>query len=142
MIYWTQFHRMKNLSSKQSLLYSTKKTLRMPLLGFLFLKFFIASRRNELNDMKMKLDEMEQYSRRYCLKITGIPEEKDVNTDTLVLHVINSLILKENTEKISINEISRLHRVGKYNPKLKTRDIIVKGRSELAISIRLPFRGL
>ena len=33
----------------------------------------------------MKLDEMEQYSRRNYLKITGIPEEKDKNTGTLVL---------------------------------------------------------
>ena len=36
----------------------------------------IASLRKELNDFKFKLDEMEQYSRRNCLKITGIPEEK------------------------------------------------------------------
>ena len=49
--------------------------------------------------MKIKLDEMEQYSRRNCLKIAGIPEEKDENTDTLVLNVIINLILKENTEK-------------------------------------------
>ena len=76
--------------------------------------------------MKIKLDEMEQYSRRNCLKITGIPEEKDENTDTLVLNVINNLILKENTEKMSINEISRSHRVGKYNPKRKARYIIIK----------------
>ena len=59
----------------------------------------ITSLRNELNDVKIKLDEMEQYSRRNCLKIAGIPEEKDENTDTLVSNVIINLILKENTEK-------------------------------------------
>ena len=45
----------------------------------------IAFLRNELNDMKMKLDEIEQYSWLNCLKLTGIPEEKDENTGTLLL---------------------------------------------------------
>ena len=36
----------------------------------------IASLRKELNDFKFKLDEMRQYSRRNCLKITGIPKKK------------------------------------------------------------------
>ena len=44
---------------------------------------------------------MEQYSRRNCLKITGIPEEKNENTDKLVLKVINNLILNENNDKIT-----------------------------------------
>ena len=58
--------------------------------------------------MKSKLDEMEQYSRRNCCKIIGIPDEKEENTDTLVLNVINNGILKENNEKISINEIHKV----------------------------------
>lgn len=69
---------------------------------------------------------MEQYSRRNCLKITGIPEEKNENTDTLAPNVFNNLVLKENTEKISVKDISRSHRVGKYDPRRKPRDIIVK----------------
>ena len=87
----------------------------------------IASLRKELNDFKFKLDEMEQYSRRNCLKITGIPEEKNENTDKLVLNVINNLILNENNDKITTKDISRSHRVGKFDPsRRKTRDIIVK----------------
>ena len=87
----------------------------------------IASLRKELNDFKFKLDEMEQYSRRNCLKITGIPEEKNENTDKLVLNVINNLILNENNDKITTKDISRSHRVGKFDPsRHKTSDIIVK----------------
>lgn len=82
--------------------------------------------RNELSDLYLRIDEMEQYSRRNCLKITGIPEEKNENTDTLALNVFNNLVLKENTKKISVKDISRSHRVGKYDPRRKTRDIIVK----------------
>ena len=32
----------------------------------------------------MELVEIEQYARRNCFKISGIPEEKDENTDTRI----------------------------------------------------------
>ncbi|XP_062608448.1 uncharacterized protein LOC134270265 [Saccostrea cucullata] len=87
----------------------------------------ITSLRKEVSELTSRLDEMEQYSRRNCLKITGIPEEKGENTDKLVLNVVNSLILKDNTEKITVKDISRSHRVGKYSPgPNKPRDIIAK----------------
>lgn len=35
----------------------------------------VTSLRKELSDLHLRIDEMEQYSRRNCLKITGIPEE-------------------------------------------------------------------
>ena len=69
---------------------------------------------------------MEQYTRRNCLKITGVPEEPNDNTNVLVMTVINNLVLKENEEKITIKDISRSHRVGKFRPKIRPRDIIVK----------------
>ena len=36
-----------------------------------------ASLRKELNDFKFRLVEMEQYFRRNCSKLTGLPEEKN-----------------------------------------------------------------
>lgn len=86
----------------------------------------VTSLRKELSDLHLRIDKMEQYPRRNCLKITGVHEEKNENTDTLVLNVINNLVLKENTEKISVKDISRSHRVGKYDPRRRTRDILVK----------------
>lgn len=49
---------------------------------------------SEISHLKQRMDDMEQYSRRTCLKISGIKENgKLENTDNLVLDVINDLIL-------------------------------------------------
>lgn len=71
---------------------------------------------------------MEQYTRRNCLKMSGIQENANDNTDQLVLNVVNNLVLKEIEEKITIKDISRSHRVGKFNAHShrRPRDIIVK----------------
>ena len=60
---------------------------------------------------------MEQYTRRYYLKITGVPEDPNDNIDVVVLNVINNLVLKENEEKITIKDISKSLQVGKFRPK-------------------------
>lgn len=62
-------------SLKQAIFLILKKEIFQNALAGVFVSE-IASVRNELNDMKMKLVEMEQYSRRNCLKITYIPEER------------------------------------------------------------------
>ena len=86
----------------------------------------VTALRKEVTTLKSKVDDMEQYTRRNCLKITGVPEERNDNTDVLVMNVINNLVLKENEEKIGIKDISRSHRVGKFRPQNRPRDIIVK----------------
>lgn len=49
---------------------------------------------NHLNSMVRKLEmvneEAEQYSRRNCLRIYGIPESANENTDNIVMDVINN----------------------------------------------------
>ena len=86
----------------------------------------VTALRREVITLKSKVDDMEQYTRRNCLKITGVPEEPNDNTDVLVMNVINNFVLKEKEEKITIKDISRSHRVGKSRPKNRPRDIIVK----------------
>lgn len=88
----------------------------------------VTSLRTEVNDLKLRIDDMEQYTRRNCLKFSGIPENPKDNTDQLVLNVVNNLVLKEDEEKITIKDISRSHRVGKFNSHShsRPRDIIVK----------------
>jgi hypothetical protein len=50
---------------------------------------------NQIDYLKIKLDDQEQYSRRTNLKISGIKEQgREENTDDLVLDVINNLIFK------------------------------------------------
>ena len=66
-----------------------------------------------------KADDLEQYSRRNSLRISGIPEREDVLQETL--RVVNSTLLPP----LTVDEIDRVHRVG---PKLpdKTRQILIK----------------
>ncbi|XP_052704543.1 uncharacterized protein LOC128180457 [Crassostrea angulata] len=86
----------------------------------------IAGLRSEIEELSTRLDEMEQYSRRNCLKISGIPEEKNENTDTLVLNVFNNIMFKQKQDKIALESISRSHRVGRPASGRGPRDIIVK----------------
>ena len=68
---------------------------------------------NQINYLKIKLDDQEQYSRRTNLKIPGIKEQgREENTDDLDLDVINNLILKHQGISLSYSHIGRTHRVG------------------------------
>ena len=48
--------------------------------------------RGNLSNMEMKLesriDELEQYSRRYCIRVAGISESDNENTDEIVLDLL------------------------------------------------------
>ena len=70
----------------------------------------------------MVLEDLQQYSRRNCVLVTGVPEEKDENTDELIKHL--------STDKLEVpladEDIDRSHRVGKPKTKGKARAIIVK----------------
>ena len=67
------------------------------------------------------MDRQEQYSRRNCLLIHGIKEEKDENTDNVVIKFIQDDL----QEEINIEDLDRMHRIGKTNNG-KSRPIIVK----------------
>ena len=78
------------------------------------------------------MDEMEQYSRRNCLKFTGITEEGYAeNTDEMVLRVINRINLPNNDPPYELCNISRTHRVRPPRRDGKPREIIVKFLSYL-----------
>ena len=70
--------------------------------------------------LEAQADQAEQYSRRNCLRISGVPEKTEENTDNIVLSIANDI-----DSDIRLKDIDRSHRVG--NPKTKkTREIIVK----------------
>lgn len=76
---------------------------------------------NEMFQLKQRMEDMEQYSRRTCLKIAGMKENsKFENTDKLVLHVINDLILPNTGRTLTLDHIGRTHRIGKHKPKQQT----------------------
>lgn len=84
-----------------------------------------------LTVMENENDNLEQYSRRNTLRISGIPEETDEETDSIVLHLASNLGVD-----LSDSDIDRSHRVGKFNDRERAdeaprarrrdRDIIVK----------------
>ena len=65
-------------------------------------------------------DNAEQYSRRNCLRVSGVRENGNENTDELILEMARLMNLD-----LSLQEIDRSHRVGKPNA-AKPCDIIVK----------------
>ena len=82
------------------------------------------SKMNErIEELENKIDRQEQYSRRNCILIHGIAENKEENTDQQAIDFIN-----ENLDiKIDEIDIDRSHRIGRYDKtKKKPRPIIVK----------------
>ena len=67
-------------------------------------------------------DRQEQYSRRNCLLIDGIPEIKDENTDALAMEVVDT----KTVIKITQNDIDRTHRIGKSKTNGRPRPVIIK----------------
>ena len=72
--------------------------------------------------LESQADQAEQYSRRNCLRISGIPEETGENTDNLVLKIADDI-----EADVRPQDIDRSHRVGNTKRKKATpREIIVK----------------
>ena len=76
--------------------------------------------RKDLNKACANHDELEQYSRRTCVRIGNVRESEGESTDDIVLNVC-----QKSGANISINDIDRSHRVGKHKQG-KHREIIVK----------------
>ena len=75
-----------------------------------------------VESVKGCLDRQEQYSRRNCLLIHGLPESKNENTDELVIDTIKEKM----GEEIEKDEIDTSHRLGTPNNNGKSRPIIIK----------------
>lgn len=70
-------------------------------------------------------DELEQYSRRNSLRVSGIPEDNDKDCYTHVLETLNHH-LPSLPEPIALSEIDRLHRCGKPRADGRPRNVLIK----------------
>ena len=79
--------------------------------------------KKRIGSLETALDNAEQYSRRNCLKITGVPETTEGSTDDYVCNLARAIDVD-----LSVDDIDRSHRLGKPRtaPEQKPRDIIVK----------------
>ena len=76
--------------------------------------------RERVEKLEAKADAAEQYSRRNCLRIAGVPENQAADTDGYVLDLSRAI-----GAEIALTDIERSHRVGRPSAG-RTRDIIVK----------------
>ena len=78
--------------------------------------------RERVQQLELEADRAQQYSRRNCLRVSGLPEAQSENTDDIILDMA-----KAAGANLSLEEIDRSHRVGKPKaPNARPRDIIVK----------------
>ena len=78
--------------------------------------------RERVDLLERKVDQAEQYSRRNCLRISGVKENRFESTDDIVLKMATDI-----GSEIQLSDIDRSHRVGNPNNMgTRTRDIIVK----------------
>ena len=80
----------------------------------------ISKLKEELKEVKTKLDDLEQYSRKNCVNISGIPESAGESTSKLVCDLGKAMRVD-----ISPTDIDACHRIGRQSAG-KTRSIIVK----------------
>ena len=80
----------------------------------------IVTMQDEMDDVKWRGDELEQYSRRNSFRISGISEGDQRSTDQIVIDIANKYSVD-----IDIKDIDRSHRVG-VKADGKTRAILVK----------------
>ena len=76
--------------------------------------------RERVEKLEAKADAAEQYSRRNCLRIAGVPENEAADTDSYVLDLSRAI-----GAEIALTDIEGSHRVGRPSTG-RTRDIIVK----------------
>ena len=76
-----------------------------------------------IEGLEQKVDQLEQYTRRNSLRISGLPEEEDEDCYEKVLSTLNTKLSL--SPPLSIDHIDCLHRTGKSHPN-KPRQVIVK----------------
>ena len=71
---------------------------------------------NQSEQMWDKVDDLEQYGRRDCLEIRGIPVQKDENTDDLIISIGNLVNVNIKPEDISISHRLKSSTRSKFPP--------------------------
>ena len=65
----------------------------------------------QVNQLKDSQDELEQYGRRFCIRIDGVPMAANGTLSNVLQNVTS--IIEESSSKIPDVKISRTHRIGK-----------------------------
>jgi polyhydroxyalkanoate synthesis regulator phasin len=77
--------------------------------------------KSKVSNLEKRIDDLEQYSRRNCIELQGIPEKKDESVLDLVKNVGKALNFE-----ITEDMVDACHRIGKPENATRPRGIIVK----------------
>ena len=83
----------------------------------------ITALKEEVKTLNHKVDDLEQYSRRNSVRVTGIPENENEAIGKSVLEMINNRMKVE--PPVQAHELDRVHRVGRLQEH-KSRAVLVK----------------
>lgn len=81
-----------------------------------------AENQKRIDALEERLDNLEQYSRRSNLRLYGVPDQVNEDINGLVIGIISSKLKLD----ITLNDLDRVHRVGKKNDNMKPRAILIK----------------
>lgn len=79
---------------------------------------------NEVTKLTTGLNDLEQYGRRYNLRLNNVHLEEDSNCEEVVLNILNRALPKEASPILS-QDIDRCHPIGRLN-KNNNRQVIIK----------------
>lgn len=75
-------------------------------------------------DVRSRIEQLERYSRRWCLKVHGVPETKNENLHPIVLNILER-VAPDIGGKLS-DALDVMHRVGRRNQDGGQRSIIIR----------------
>ena len=78
-----------------------------------------------INHLENEQDALEEYTRRNSLRVSGLEELDNEDPAKVALCLFNSTMNMQSSDPVSINDIDRVHRVGKRSPG-KARPLLVK----------------
>lgn len=101
----------------------------------------VKSLRSQIKSLERRVEDLEQYSRRSCVKVSGFPESVDEkSTDSAILK-----IAAEMQVPLKPDEISRSHRLPSRRESTRPRDIVVRfttyNKRRLFLSSRSKLKG-
>ena len=79
----------------------------------------------QVNELHLKLDDQEQYSRRNNLRVTGVPENVNEDVGEKIVELCNAE-LNLGDVQVKPEHIDRVHRVGPRREGVSSRPILVK----------------
>ncbi len=91
------------------------------------MKFHLNCKDAKLEEMKLKLDQVEQNQYDRNVRVVGMPEQKDEINDLESIQKMAKTAFAMNVEK---NDVVEVYRLGKVTERKKIRDLIVKFRKK------------